>query len=84
MDRTILLEYESDDPIRTENFWTTSCGPLSSQALCDSLNGFPAPSEFRSYLGHNQVWSTKVIRMHVIVTGHLWPSVFDGDKNVTW
>ena len=39
--------------------------------------------ELRSYLGHNQVRSTEVIRMHVIVTGHLWPSVFDGDKNVT-
>ena len=57
---------------RTENLW---------QAVGDSLNF--CVLEFRSYLGHNQVRSTKVIRMHVIVTGHLWPSVFDGDKNVT-
>ena len=74
------------------SFWTMNLpavfNTLSKHTVCCILNGILwmivfCVLEFRSYPGHNQVRSTKVIRMHVIVTGHLWPSVFDGDKNVT-
>ena len=78
MDRTIFLEYVSDQKLVDHKLWSLilqSCMRFSECFFC--------VSEFRSYLGHNQVRSTKVIKMHVIVTGHLLPSVFDGDKNVT-